>query len=314
MSKSEKAVKPAKDPEGRMALAEHLRELRNRLVKSLLAIIAITIVAFFYHRQITDFLIAPLPTCGPDGKPLPGDVNCALVSNIGLLSPFTVLLKVALTTGVVVSTPVWLYQLWKFVAPGLHQNERRYTLSFLALGTPLFLAGAALAYVIMPVTAQMLISLTASGVTSILPVENYLDIITRMVLVFGLGFEFPLLLVMLNLVGVVSGKRLLGWWRGMVMAITVFAAFATPSADPLSMLGLAAPIIALYFVAVGVALLNDRRRARRNPDAGLDEDEASHLDLSVDSVGAAESIEASPAPELPTAVPAARREQLDDIT
>ncbi|MER5866578.1 twin-arginine translocase subunit TatC [Kitasatospora sp. NPDC002040] len=313
MSKSEKAVKSAKDPEGRMALAEHLRELRNRLVKSMLAIIAITIVALVFHRQITNFLIAPLPAC-VDGKPKPGDDHCALVSNIGLMSAFAVVLKVSLTAGVVLSTPVWLYQLWRFVAPGLHRSERRYTLSFLGFGTPLFLAGAALAYLIMPVTAQMLIAFSADGVTSILPVENYLDIITRMVLVFGLGFEFPLLLVMLNLVGVVSGRKLLGWWRGMVMAITVFAAFATPSTDPLSMLGLAVPIILLYFVAVGVAILNDRRKARNNPDAGLDDEEASHLDLSVDQVDSAEGIEASAAPGLPTAVPAARREQLDDIT
>jgi len=297
-----------------MALADHLRELRNRLVKALLAILLFTAVAAYFSHQLIDFLTAPLPRCGPDGKPLGGHEHCANVANIGLLAPFTVVLKVSLTAGLVAATPVWLYQLWMFVAPGLHKHERRYSLSFLGFGTPLFLAGAAFAYLVMPTTAQVLISLAGDGVEAIVPVETYLDLITRMVLVFGLGFELPLFLVMLNFVGVLSGKRLLGWWRAMVMGITVFAAFATPSADPLSMLALAAPIWALYFIACGIALLNDRRRARRNPDAGLSDEEASQLDLSVDAVEGAEAIEASSAPEAPAPVPAARREQIDDIT
>ncbi|MFD8593499.1 twin-arginine translocase subunit TatC [Kitasatospora sp. NPDC059646] len=291
-----------------MALADHLRELRNRLVKSLLAIIVFTIVAAFYHKRLLDFLIAPLPACGPDGKPPSGMDHCAEISNIGLTTPFTVMLKVSLTAGVVAATPVWLYQLWRFVAPGLHQHEKRYSVAFLTIGTPLFLAGAVLAYVVMPVTAQMLISFIADGVTSIVPVEDYLDLITRMVLVFGAGFELPLFLVMLNLVGVLSGKRLLGWWRGFVMGITVFAAFATPSADPLSMLALAAPIWALYFLAVGVSLLNDKRKLARNPDALLDDEEASEVDLTVDAVEDAEAVGAV------EPVQAGRRDQIDDIT
>ncbi|MEV4555657.1 twin-arginine translocase subunit TatC [Kitasatospora sp. NPDC049285] len=312
MSKNPKAPK---DPEGRMALADHLRELRNRLVKSLLAILAFTVIAALYNKKLLDFLIAPLPACGPDGHPVAGDQHCAQVSNIGLLTPFTLVLKVSLTAGVVAATPVWLYQLWKFVSPGLHKHEKRYTVGFLTAGTPLFLAGAAFAYLVMPMTAQVLISFVADGVTSIVPVEDYLDLVTRMVLVFGAGFELPLFLVMLNLVGVVTGKRLLGWWRAMVMGITVFAAFATPSADPLSMLALAAPIWALYFLAVGISLLNDKRKAERNPDNGLSDEEASHVDLTVEdvedaeAVGAAERVEASSAP-----VPAARGEQIDDIT
>ncbi len=298
-----------------MALADHLRELRSRLVKSVLAILVFTLVAAYFHNQLIDFLSAPLPRCGPDNKPLPGDTNCASVVNIGLLTPFNLVLKVSLTAGLVAATPVWLYQLWQFVSPGLHKHERRYSMAFLAAGTPLFLAGAAFAYLVMPLTAQMLISFTGDKITNILPVEDYLDVVTRMVVVFGLGFEFPLFLVMLNFVKVLTGKRMLGWWRAMVMAITVFAAFATPSADPLTMLALAAPIWGLYFLAVGIALLNDRRRARRNPDAGLDDDEASHVDLSVDAVDGAESVSASAAPAAPApVVPAARHEQMDDIT
>ncbi|OKJ15719.1 twin-arginine translocase subunit TatC [Kitasatospora sp. CB01950] len=288
-----------------MALADHLRELRNRLVKSLLAIIVFTIAAAFYSRELVHFLIEPLPACGPGGELPAGMKHCVEISTIGLTTPFTIALKVSLTAGVVAATPVWLYQLWKFVSPGLHRHEKRYSVSFLALGTPLFLAGAVLAYVIMPTTAMMLISFIADGVKAIVPVETYLDLITRMVLVFGLGFELPLFLVMLNLIGVLSGKRLLGWWRAMVMGITVFAAFATPSADPLSMLALAAPIWMLYFLAVGVSLLNDKRKLARNPDALLSDEEASEVDLTVDAVEDAEAVGAA------EPVQAARH---DDIT
>lgn len=297
-----------------MALADHLRELRSRLVKSVLAILAFTIVAAIYHKQIETFLMEPLPKCNTPAEAATYHGKCAQVSTIGLTTPFTLTLKVALTAGVVAAVPVWLYQLWAFVTPGLHRHERRYAIGFMAGGAPLFLAGVGCAYLLLPTTVQVLISFSPADTTPILPPENYLDIATRMVLVFGVAFEFPLLLVMLNFGGVLTGKRLLSWWRGMVMGITVFAAFATPSADPLSMLALAAPIWVLYFLAVGIALLNDRRRARRNPDAGLSDEEASHLDLSVEQVASAEAVQASAAPAAPAPVPAARHEQMDDIT
>ncbi|MFI9159044.1 twin-arginine translocase subunit TatC [Kitasatospora aureofaciens] len=314
MSKLSKASpKAPKDPEGRMALADHLRELRNRVVKSVLAIVVITIVAAIYHKKIEHFLLEPLPQCTPETS---GQYHgrCAQVSNIGLTAGFTWMLKVSLTAGVVGTVPIWLYQVWAFVAPGLHKHEKKYAVVFMLCGAPLFLAGVAVAILTLPTTVEVLISFTPNGTTPILPPEDYFDIATRMVLVFGLAFEFPLLLVMLNQVGIVTGRRLLGWWRGMVMGITVFAAFATPSADPLSMLALAAPIWALYFIAVGIAILNDRRKRRNNPDADLDDEEASHLDLSVPPVAGAETVQASAAPAASAPVPASRREQMDDIT
>ncbi|MET8623433.1 twin-arginine translocase subunit TatC [Kitasatospora sp. NPDC004669] len=313
MSKLSKAPKASKDPEGRMALADHLRELRNRVVKSVIAIVLITIVAAIYHKQIEDFLLKPLPQCTPETS---GQFHgkCAQVSTIGLTSGFTWMLQVALTAGVVGAVPVWLWQVWAFVAPGLHRHEKKYTIIFMACGAPLFLAGVGCAILTLPTTVQVLISFTPDKTTPILPPNDYFDIATRMVLVFGVAFEFPLLLVMMNMVGMVTGKRLLGWWRGMVMGITVFAAFATPSADPLSMLALAAPIWALYFLAVGIALLNDKRKRRNNPDAGLDDEEASHLDLSVESVAGVQAVEASAAPAASAPVSAGRREQMDDIT
>ncbi|MFI6845845.1 twin-arginine translocase subunit TatC [Kitasatospora sp. NBC_00085] len=313
MSKLSKASKAPKDPEGRMALADHLRELRNRVVKSVLAIVLFTIVALIFHKQLETLLLKPIPRCDEtNSSQFHG--RCANVSAVGLTAGFNWMLQVALTAGVVAAVPVWLYQLWAFVAPGLHKHERKYTMIFMACGAPLFLAGVACAFLVMPTTVEVLISFNPSDTIPILPPNDYFEIATRMVLVFGLAFEFPLLLVMLNLVGMVTGKRLLGWWRGMVMAITVFAAFATPSADPVSMLVLAAPIWALYFLAVGITLFNDRRKARRNPDLGLDDEEASHLDLSVQPVSGAEAVQASAAPAASAPVPAARHEQMDDIT
>ncbi|MFJ3787559.1 twin-arginine translocase subunit TatC [Kitasatospora sp. NPDC090091] len=296
-----------------MALADHLRELRNRVVKSVLVIVVFTIVALIFHKQIESLLLKPIPRCDPSNA-AQYEGRCAQVSIVGLTAGFNWMLKVALTAAVVAAVPVWLYQLWAFVAPGLHKHERKYTVIFMACGAPLFLAGVGCAFLVMPTTVEVLISFSPTDTTPILPPDDYFDIATRMVLVFGLAFEFPLLLVMLNMVGIVTGKRLLGWWRGMVMAITVFAAFATPSADPVSMLVLAAPIWALYFIAVGIALLNDKRRARRNPDLALDDEEASHLDLSVQPVSGPEAVEASAAPAGSAPVPAARHEQMDDIT
>ncbi|MFI9364914.1 twin-arginine translocase subunit TatC [Kitasatospora sp. NPDC053057] len=296
-----------------MALADHLRELRNRVVKSVLAIVVITVIAAIYHQRIEDFLLQPLPRCTLETA---GQYHgkCAQVSNIGLTAGFTWMLKVSLTAGVVATVPIWLYQVWAFVAPGLHRHEKKYAVVFMACGAPLFLAGVGVAILVLPTTVDVLISFTPNNTTPILPPEDYLDIATRMVLVFGLAFEFPLLLVMMNQVGMVTGKRLLGWWRGMVMGITVFAAFATPSADPVSMLTLAAPIWALYFIAVGIAMMNDRRKRRNNPDADLDDEEASHLDLTVQPVAGAETVQASSAPEASAPVPTAPREQMDDIT
>lgn len=279
------ARKQEKDPEGRMPLADHLRELRNRLFKSVLAIIVITIVAAFFYKQIIHLLQQRIPDnvrC-LDGSSA-GDKEsqaCAQMTVSGLMGGFSIALKVSLMAGVVGASPVWLYQLWGFLAPGLHKNEKRYTLGFVGAGVPLFLGGAVLAYEILPQTARIMIGFVPDDTTNLLPLDDFLDLVVRMIIVFGLAFELPLVLVLLNFTGIVSGRRMLGWWRGMVIGITVFAAVATPTGDPLTMCLLAAPIVLLYFMALGVCFFNDSRRARRraaDPDFGLDPDEASSLD------------------------------------
>ncbi|MEU3725164.1 twin-arginine translocase subunit TatC [Streptomyces sp. NPDC031705] len=290
--KQGKRDRQAKDAEGRMPLVEHLRELRNRLLKSVLAIIVVTAVAAYYYRPIIDFLLEPMLSsvgCTGGATHQRNGAPCAEMTTNGLTAPFSIALKVGLSAGIVLSAPVWLYQLWAFAAPGLHKNEKKYALSFVAVGAPLFVAGAVLAYKILPQTAEILLGFTPDHVKNLLPVDDYLDLVTRMVVVFGLAFELPLMLVLLNFTGVLTAKRLASWWRAMVLGITVFAAFATPTGDPVTMLTLASPIVALYFVALGVCLLNDRRRKRNDPDAGLDDDEASELDLTPAPIGPAEA-------------------------
>ncbi|MEH0582086.1 MULTISPECIES: twin-arginine translocase subunit TatC [Streptomyces] len=315
------ARKEEKDPEGRMPLADHLRELRNRLAKAMLAIVLVTVVAAFFYNDIINFLTKPILDsvgCGKTFEEIQGQLKsgdstnkCASITINGLLAPFTLALQVSLMAGVVFASPVWLYQLWAFIAPGLHKHERKYAYAFVGMGVPLFLGGAYFAYRVLPTTAKVLIGFTPGSITNLLPLDDLLQLVTRMVVVFGLSFELPLLLIFLNLTGMVTGKRMLGWWRGMIIGITVFAAVATPSTDPISMLALAGPIWVLYFGATAFALLNDRRKRRRDA-LGPADDEASDLDLTPEDIGEVETVTASRA--VPEQSSTDRVNGYDDVT
>lgn len=301
-----------------MPLVEHLRELRNRLAKGLLGIVVVTIVAAFFYKGIVEVFTNPvLKSVGCESSfaelAKKEDGTCARIVLNGLLTPFTLALKVSLMAGIVVSSPIWLYQLWAFVAPGLHRHEKKYSLVFVGAGFPLFLAGAFFAYKTLPTMARVLLDFSPADLDNQLPLDELLDVITRMVVVFGLAFELPLLLVMLNFGGILTGKRMLGWWRGMIMGITVFAAVATPSTDPVSMLLLAGPIWVLYFLATGISLVNDRRKARREA-AGPGDDEASELDLTPADIGEVESVASRGALPHPTSPDRDRVNGYDDIT
>ncbi|MCX2970287.1 MULTISPECIES: twin-arginine translocase subunit TatC [Streptomyces] len=299
------ANKAPKDPEGRMPLVEHLRELRNRLVKALLAIVPLMVVALFFAKDIGEFITAPLPLCETEEEAAALGHKCPELTQVGLTSPFTTYVKVALLTALVGAAPVWLYQVWAFLAPGLHRHEKKYAVWTVVFGTPLFLAGAFLARWLLPQAIPILLSFSMDSAQPLVSVDDMIDISVKLVLAFGLAFQLPLVLVLLNVSGVLSGARMIGWWRGMVLGITVFSALVTPT-DPLSMLVLAVPIVTLYFGAVGFALLNDRRRAARDPDAHLADDEASELDLTPEPVNAA--------PRVPEQPDGARRDGMDDAT
>jgi sec-independent protein translocase protein TatC len=260
-----------------MTLAEHLYELRNRVIISLLAIVVGTIVAYIFHGDVLRFLTHPYCELPHQYHLVPG--RCTLVLP-GVLDPFTVALKVSLYAGVMAASPVWLYQLWKFITPGLYAHEKRYATGFVAASVLLFAMGAAFAYLTLVKGLHFLLGFATGGVTSLLNFNNYLSFVIAMVLVFAVSFELPLLVVMLNLVGVLSAERLRRWWRGVIFGICIFAAVATPSQDPFTMSALAIPMCLLYGVAVALASVHDRRKARRGgtmyPD--LSDDELSTID------------------------------------
>lgn len=263
-------------PDGRMPLMEHLRELRNRLIKAILGLVAGGIVAWLLFDPIWKFLQKPY-TRIPQKHCLGGE--CDLVVH-GIFDGFFVHLKVALIVGAVLSSPIWLYQIWAFVAPGLYKRERRWTYTFMGAAVPLFLAGAALAYVTMDKGLKIFIGLAPGDTKVLVGIQDYLGYAQAMLLIFGLTFELPLFVVMLNLAGVLTHERIRKSRRLLVFGVFVFAAVATPSQDPFTMLALALPTVVLFEVAEVLAYFHDRRKVRRpDPDAELSDDEASPLDL-----------------------------------
>jgi sec-independent protein translocase protein TatC len=172
-------------------------------------------------------------------------------------------LKVALTVGVVLAAPIWLYQLWAYLAPGLHRREKRWALIFTATATPLFAGGAYLSYLVLPKAIKILLGFTPGALNNLIKFDDYLDFVLRMILVFGLSFELPLILIALSLANLLTVKRMLAWWRGAVFSIFLFTAIFTPTGDPLTMTLLAAPLIVLYFVAIFVSWIIERRRRKR---------------------------------------------------
>jgi len=259
-----------------MPLSDHLRELRSRLVKSLLAIAVGTALGWIYYDTLFDVIRAPFDDVVAEAAAAGRDVTLAFT---GVADPFVMQLKVAGVTGVLLASPVWIYQLWRFITPGLHRHERRWGLGFAAVATPLFLAGAALAYSVLPKGLDVLLGFTPENVENIISVDRYLSFFLRMLLVFGVGFLLPLLVVGLNLAGVLPAARLRSWWRWIVMGVVLFAAVATPTGDPFNLALLALPLLALVILAWLVCWLNDRRRARRSPpQPQWADDETSPLD------------------------------------
>jgi sec-independent protein translocase protein TatC len=259
-----------------MTLGEHLAELRYRVVISVAAVVVTTIAAYVFHNDILRFLTHPYCSLPAKDRALKG--HCTLVVS-GVLDPFTVTLKLALYAGVLAASPVWLFQLWRFITPGLYAHEKRYASAFVGASVVLFAAGTAFAYLTLEKGLHFLLGFASGGISSLLQFNSYLSFVTAMVLVFSISFEVPLLIVMLNLVGVVPAHRLRQWWRAAIFAIFVFAAVATPSQDPFTMSALAIPMCLLYGVAVLIATLHDRRVAARGPAYGdLADDELSPID------------------------------------
>ncbi|ROO88424.1 sec-independent protein translocase protein TatC [Actinocorallia herbida] len=277
------------NPDGRMPLLDHLRELRNRVVKALLGLLVGMVIGWLVKEEVWDFLREPF--CAVDqSRALKGDA-CSLVVN-GIFSSFFLNVKISFIVGAVLSSPVWLYQLWAFIAPGLHSKEKRWTVLFLGLALPLFLAGTALAYFAIERGLALFLGFTPDDVTPLITVEEYLSFLITMLLVFGLAFELPLVVSILNFAGVLPHATIRKWRRGIIFGIFLFAAVATPSADPFTMVSLAAPVVVLFALAEGIAYLVDKRRAKA-PSLydGLSDDEASALDDEPSDIGEPEALE-----------------------
>jgi sec-independent protein translocase protein TatC len=280
-----------------MPLGEHIRELRNRLIKAGLAIIAGAIIGFLFRAQVLHTLEGPvcqIQGLHGVGQPTKQCPNGALVLN-GPTAGVSLSFKIALYAGVVIGSPVWLYQVWAFLAPGLYKKEKKYSLSFIGAAVPLFAGGVMVCYYLFPVIMKVLLGfLNGTGASTMLDAGNYMTFILQMMMVFGVSFVLPLVLVLFNFIGILSSKAMRKWWRGIILAIFVFGAVAVPTGDPFGMSALAIPICLLYGAAVGVSELNDRRRARRRaamPGANLSPDEASDLDLTPAKVEQAQSLE-----------------------
>lgn len=263
-----------------MSLTDHLTELRNRLAKALIALAVASAVCFYFEPHIFNFLKEPY--CKLPAKHRFSTGRTCQLYFFDITGAFILRLKISIVSGAVASSPVWLYQLWSFITPGLHRHERRWALSFVSASLALFAAGGFFAYITLQKGLSLLLSFGGAGLGSLLDGTKYLSYVFAMLMIFGVSFEFPLVVLMLNLAGVVSTTRLRSWRRSEIFLVFVFAAVITPSQDPFTMCALAIPMVALYEVAVLLGRINDRRRARKQHDSpygDLADDETSPLDL-----------------------------------
>jgi sec-independent protein translocase protein TatC len=266
-----------------MSVMDHLRELRRRLIAIVIVVAIGAVLGWYLYNPIIHFLEHPYCAVNYRHR-FPGTKTkgCQLVYS-GVLDGFTTRLKVSVIAGAVFTGPLWLYQIWAFITPGLRKNERKYTVIFIITSTILFVGGMTLAYIVLAKGLNILLTQAGSGVQALLTVNDYLSFVTLMLVIFGAAFELPLLVVMANMAGVLSAKVLKKSQRIAVFLIFLFAAVATPSTDPFTMCAMAVPMVVLFEAAVIYAVFHDRRKARRktaeqaatNPD---DDDIPSPID------------------------------------
>lgn len=259
-------------PDGKMALSDHLRELRARILKIAVVLLASLVVSLFFYDQIYAFLSKPYEQAVAT---LPEGTSQGTVGGVG--GPLLLYLKLCGVVAVVTSSPLWLYQIWAFVLPGLHPHERKWTRVFAAIAGPLFMGGVVVGYLTLPKGIEVLIGFTPENLTNLVDFGYYLSFMTRTLLVFGVAFEIPVFIILLNLAGVVRASSLAAyrpWW---IIGIFLFAAVATPSTDPFTMIFLAVPMILLFFVSEVVARFIDRRRDEQAAEEAWDDDEVSPL-------------------------------------
>ncbi|OXM54280.1 twin-arginine translocase subunit TatC [Amycolatopsis alba] len=300
------------NPDGTMTLIEHIYEFRRRLGFALLALVAGGIIGFIWFQTT----IGPIPSLGklltdpycavPAERRFDGPTGgCKLLQTVPF-EAFMTQLKVGLAGGAVLFSPVWLYQIWAFVAPGLYSKERKYALTFVAFASLLFAGGAVLAYLLVPHALELLMNFGGDQFITALTADKYVSFILSLLLIFGVSFELPLLVVMLNRVGVLKYQTLKKWRRGLIMVVFVFAAFATPGSDPFSMLGLSAALIVLLELSIQIARFHDRKLDKERGTEGWDklaDDEAAPFDYTPSTID-----------DEPSAATNGKRTNTDDVT
>jgi sec-independent protein translocase protein TatC len=260
---------------GRMALADHLRELRARMLRIAVLLTVATVIAWFFYPQLFDLILKPYN----EAKVMLGGKVKTEPYISGAGGPLLIQLKISALAAVVLTCPIWLYEIWAFIVPGLHPNEKRWTRLFAVVAGPLFVVGVGIGYYVLPKGLQVLISFTPGRLVNLVEFSEYFTFVTRMLLVFGVAFEVPLFVVLLNLAGVLPGRVLARYRPWIIVGVFVFAAVATPSTDPFSMSMLAIPMTILFLVSEVIARTVDRRRRREAEQFGdLDDDTISPLD------------------------------------
>ena len=247
-----------------MSVLDHLRELRRRLIWVIVFVIVGAVLGWELYPHILDFLKKPYCAVPAkyrfvsNGNPK----SCDLIYH-GVLDGFTTRLQISVIAGAVFTGPLWLYQIWAFVTPGLRKNERRYTIAFIVSSTVLFIAGMTLAFLVLYKGLRVVLEISGQGTQAFLTVDQYISFVTLMLVVFGAAFELPLIVVMANLAGVLSGSLLKRSQRIGVFLIFLFAAVATPTTDPFTMIAMAVPMVILFEAAVLFAVVHDKRKAKR---------------------------------------------------
>ena len=254
-----------------MGLSDHLRELRARILRSTLVVVLGFLVALYFYEDLYQLVLRPYEEARSN---LPSSTKSEPVLN-GVTAGLTFQLKLCGLAGLLGSSPYWLYQIWAFIVPGLHRTERKWSRIFAAIAGPLFFAGVSVGYYVLPKAITVLIGFTPADVTNLVEFTEFFSFISRMLLIFGIAFEIPLFVVMLNLAGVVSGRQLGRYRPWIVVGTVVFAAVGTPSTDPFSMLFLAVPMLVLFLIAEVIARLVDRARGRDEATDQLADDEMS---------------------------------------
>jgi sec-independent protein translocase protein TatC len=273
-------AKRRENPDGRMPLLDHLRELRNRLLKAAIAIILGMIVALVFSNQTWAYLTRPFCSVVIGGQTGCHHIGDQLVVNT-IFDPLFFRIKIAFYLALIGTSPVWLYQLWAFIAPGLYAREKKWAYIFTGAAAPLFIVGAALAYFVMGRGIRYLLGLAPGSVAVLPSVDTYISYMVGMLVGFGIAFELPLVLVMLNMAGILTHERFRKWRKALIFAAFLICGMVNPSPDAWTMLILGGICVVLVEVAEVFVYFNDKRRARLHPPMyeNLSDDEISPLDI-----------------------------------